>query len=135
MIYVLGVALYNVTLHPLAKFPGPKLRGAFYVPAFWEIYTGESVRNWKVLHDVYGEVVRITPTTLSFNSKAAWQGVNRPLLALDTTLPDMSIKIYMARMGEENPSLRIRTSISLAMTGFQISPVSSTAMLTNVTRR
>ncbi|MCJ1377250.1 hypothetical protein MMC17_000342 [Xylographa soralifera] len=75
LIYSLGVAVYNITLHPLAKLPGPKVRGAFYLPSFWEIYTGDTARNWKTLHDAYGDVVRISPTTLSFNSQDAWQDI------------------------------------------------------------
>jgi hypothetical protein len=73
VLYSLGVALYNITLHPLAKIPGPKLRGAFYFPAHWESLTGDIVENRKAFHDRYGNTVRVTPSLVSFNNTEAWQ--------------------------------------------------------------
>ncbi|KAF7888170.1 uncharacterized protein EAF02_002711 [Botrytis sinoallii] len=69
------VGLYNITFHPLAKIPGPKLRGAFYFPTYWEIWTGDGVANVKKLHDLYGNTVRISPATVSFNNPEAWQEI------------------------------------------------------------
>ncbi|KAF7960744.1 hypothetical protein EAE96_000417 [Botrytis aclada] len=69
------VGLYNLTFHPLAKIPGPRLRGAFYFPTYWEIWTGDGVANVKKLHDIYGNTVRISPATVSFNNSEAWQEI------------------------------------------------------------
>jgi hypothetical protein len=66
--------LYNVTLHPLADVPGPKLRGAFYFPNSLEIIAGDVPYNTHKLHEQYGEVVRINPKTLSFIKPKAWPG-------------------------------------------------------------
>ncbi|PQE16392.1 cytochrome P450 protein [Rutstroemia sp. NJR-2017a BVV2] len=67
------VYLYNITLHSLAKIQGPKLRGAFDCPRYWEIWTGDVAANCKELHGRYGATVRIAPTTVSFNNAEAWQ--------------------------------------------------------------
>ncbi|KAF7943656.1 uncharacterized protein EAE97_005727 [Botrytis byssoidea] len=91
-IFCLIVGLYNVTFHPLAKTPGPRLRGTFYFPTYWgklfkkcdklanqtgftEIWTGDGVANPKKLHDLYGNTVRISPATVSFNNSEAWQEI------------------------------------------------------------
>ncbi|TGO58364.1 hypothetical protein BOTNAR_0182g00020 [Botryotinia narcissicola] len=65
-IFCLIAGSYNVTFHPLAKIPGPRLR---------EIWTGDGVANVKKLHDLYGNTVRISPTTVSFNNSEAWQEI------------------------------------------------------------
>lgn len=67
--YVLSTfatAIYNVTLHPLAKIPGPKLRAAFYFPSYWQIWTCNIASDTKKLHDEYGDTVRVDPHTVSF---------------------------------------------------------------------
>ncbi|PQE08035.1 cytochrome P450 protein [Rutstroemia sp. NJR-2017a BBW] len=73
VLYHLGIGLYNITLHPLAKVPGPKLRGAFEFPRYWEIWTGDVAATCKELHDRYGATVHIAPSTVSFNNAEAWQ--------------------------------------------------------------
>ena len=94
--YLAAAAVYNITLHPLAKFPGPKLRGAFYFPQYWDIYTGETVQKIKELHDTYGDTVRISPKTLSFTSSQAWKGRNELLSNPNPPASKlMSSKIYM----------------------------------------
>ena len=75
VVYCLGIALYNITFHPLAKIPGPKLRGAFAFEHYWEIWTGDMMSNSKVLHDRYGDTVRVAPSIVSFNNAEAWQGI------------------------------------------------------------
>lgn len=72
--YLLGNAIYNVTFHPLAKFPGKKIDGAFQFPWHWHQMRGNSASYIKSLHDEYGEVVRISPFRLSFNTSQAWRG-------------------------------------------------------------
>lgn len=34
--------------------------------------------NTKAMHDKYGEVVRVSPDTLSFTTAQAWQGKSKP---------------------------------------------------------
>lgn len=71
--------MYDVFFHPLAKFPGPKFRGAFRFLALVEEIQGTQARNIKALHDKYGPVVRISPDSLSFNTAQAWKGVSDSL--------------------------------------------------------
>jgi len=68
-------ALYNTFLHPLAKFPGPKARAAFYFPNAYDILSGEVPMSWHQLHEHYGEVVRINPNTLSYINPDAWRDI------------------------------------------------------------
>lgn len=74
ILYSIGVVIYNLTLHPLAKFPGPFIRRAFDFPLYWEIYTGELTMDMQALHDKYGDTVRTSPGSLSYNNPEAWQG-------------------------------------------------------------
>ncbi|TGO65481.1 hypothetical protein BCON_0002g00650 [Botryotinia convoluta] len=39
------------------------------------IWTGDGVANVKKLHDLYGNTVRISPATVSFNNSEAWQEI------------------------------------------------------------
>lgn len=75
--YLVAAAVYNVTLHPLAKFPGPKLRGAFYFPQYWDIYTGETEHKAREMHERYGDTIRVSPKTLSYTNSQAWKGKAR----------------------------------------------------------
>lgn len=69
----IGYALYNVTLHPLASYPGPKSAAASYIPQFIARGKG-NITYVKKLHDQYGSVVRIAPNELSFTNPQAWRG-------------------------------------------------------------
>jgi hypothetical protein len=66
--------VYNIALHPLAKFPGPKLRGASYFPGAFEELTGNFLYSYHKLHEQYGEIVRVNPNTLSIIKPEAWRG-------------------------------------------------------------
>ncbi|PSN64858.1 benzoate 4-monooxygenase cytochrome P450 [Corynespora cassiicola Philippines] len=73
--YVLCYATYLAFFHPLSKFPGPKLRAAFYLPFNWEIWTGRIGDNWHALHEEYGDIVRISPTMISVIQPEAWRDI------------------------------------------------------------
>ena len=56
LVWVVSLALYRLYLHPLAKFPGPKLAALTY---WYEIYydviqPGRFVWKIKSLHEEYG---------------------------------------------------------------------------------
>ncbi|KAJ5791538.1 uncharacterized protein N7518_008549 [Penicillium psychrosexuale] len=62
--YWISVYIYRVTLHPLAKFPGPKLTGAtFWYEFYYNLFPHKLRFLWKIedLHNQYGPIVRINP--------------------------------------------------------------------------
>ena len=68
LLYFVLTAIYNVTLHPLAGFPGPKLAAATVLyELYFEIFHGLGAQYYKEyqrMHEVYGPIVRINPDEL-----------------------------------------------------------------------
>ncbi|OQE10007.1 hypothetical protein PENVUL_c005G07059 [Penicillium vulpinum] len=63
-VYTILLYVYRLTLHPLAKFPGPKLAAAsFWYEAYYDLWPYKHRYLWKIkeLHDIYGPIVRINP--------------------------------------------------------------------------
>lgn len=75
-VYSGGRIVYNIFWHPLAKFPGPKLRASTFIPYYWGIWLGIEPLTTKAMHDKYGHVVRNNPNTLSFNTAQAWKDIH-----------------------------------------------------------
>ncbi|RDW56936.1 hypothetical protein BP5796_13003 [Coleophoma crateriformis] len=76
LVYALCRIIYNMYLHPLAKYPGPKMRGAWHLPYYYHLYNGTHDTNLVTLHDEYGDVVRYRPNSLSFNSAGAFKDIH-----------------------------------------------------------
>lgn len=59
ILYQLGLLVYRLYFHPLAKFPGPKLAGASYLYEllldFFVGQGGELINQVEDLHDKYGK--------------------------------------------------------------------------------
>jgi hypothetical protein len=55
-IYILGLVVYRLTFHPLAKFPGPLLcRGSYLPQAYYEaILQGKFIHEIPKYHEKYG---------------------------------------------------------------------------------
>ncbi|CRL23879.1 Cytochrome P450 [Penicillium camemberti] len=74
-LYLIGLLLYNVYFHPLAKYPGPKSMAATRLPYIRLILSGQIAHRTKALHQQYGNVVRIAPDELSFTDGEAWKPI------------------------------------------------------------
>ncbi|RDW65807.1 uncharacterized protein DSM5745_09546 [Aspergillus mulundensis] len=62
-LYGVILAIYRITLHPLARFPGPKLAAAtgWYEFYYDVIRIGTFVYKVEEMHKQYGPIVRINP--------------------------------------------------------------------------
>ncbi|KAF2868115.1 cytochrome P450 [Massariosphaeria phaeospora] len=65
-LYVLGLASYRLFLHPLSKFPGPRLAAVTsWYEAYYEIVLqGQYSKKITELHEQYGPIIRVTPHEL-----------------------------------------------------------------------
>lgn len=72
MVYQISVWIYNVTLHPLAEIPGPKLWAISRVPFELSIVRGRCNREICALHEKYGDMVRTGPKSVSYIHPDAW---------------------------------------------------------------
>ncbi|KAK8092313.1 uncharacterized protein PG998_014996 [Apiospora kogelbergensis] len=66
---------YNLYLHPLHKFPGPKLWAASRTPNAWMTVSGRSAQTVLDLHRKYGDVIRTAPNELSYVRADVWREV------------------------------------------------------------
>ncbi|QMW48306.1 cytochrome P450 [Aspergillus flavus] len=71
----LVLAAYNVYLHPLRRYPGPKLAAASQLLNVYHVLKGDNCKWTAQLHEKYGTVVRIGPNELSYISPSANQTI------------------------------------------------------------
>ena len=62
--YVVSLVTYRITLHPLAKFPGPLLAK---VTELYPLYRNRHPTFWR-LHEKHGDFVRYGPNQISVNT-------------------------------------------------------------------
>ncbi|KAJ5991615.1 isotrichodermin C-15 hydroxylase [Penicillium canescens] len=75
-LYFIGVIIYNVYFHPLAKYPGPKVMAATRLPYLRMVASGNAPKVTTALHRRYGSVFRIAPDELSFLTEGeAWKRI------------------------------------------------------------
>ena len=74
--HVFGYAIYNVYVHPLRTFPGPKAWIAFPILYHIAAMRGVLDMNVRALHEKYGDVVRFAPGHLSFITAQAWKDIH-----------------------------------------------------------
>ncbi|KAF4910609.1 Trichothecene C-15 hydroxylase [Colletotrichum fructicola] len=75
VLYTLWRISYNVLLHPLRKFPGPRLWAASRISFAVTCATGQGHRKILQLHEKYGDIVRVAPDELVFCSPDAWKEI------------------------------------------------------------
>ncbi|KAE8389477.1 cytochrome P450 [Aspergillus alliaceus] len=68
-------SMYRLFLHPLSKFPGPKLAAMSNLPYVNWIITGQLHSRIRQLHDRHGDVVRIRPNALTYRNPQAWPDI------------------------------------------------------------
>lgn len=71
----LVLAAYNVYLHPLRRYPGPKLAAASQLLDVYHVLRGDNCKWTAELHGKYGTVVRVGPNELSYISPSANQTI------------------------------------------------------------
>ncbi|KAI4592231.1 hypothetical protein KJ359_011383 [Pestalotiopsis sp. 9143b] len=75
IIYLLSVAVYRLTLHPLASFPGPLSHRISVWPRALKLARGDLPFHVADLHRRYGPVVRLGPNELAFSNPQAWKDI------------------------------------------------------------
>ncbi|KAF2098695.1 pisatin demethylase [Rhizodiscina lignyota] len=75
LLYWVAIIVYRLTLHPLAKYPGPILCAISPVPSIYYLLIGRISFQYKIWHDKYGPVVRVMPNELAFNTPRAFDDI------------------------------------------------------------
>jgi hypothetical protein len=75
VIHNAAIIIYNIFFHPLRHYPGPLLGRATAIYYIHYKVSGLQHVKEKEWHDTYGEVVRISPNYLSYNSAKAWMDI------------------------------------------------------------
>ncbi|EXJ70268.1 uncharacterized protein A1O5_06336 [Cladophialophora psammophila CBS 110553] len=73
--WLIGVAVYRLYFHPLARYPGPwymKISGWY---DFFIAYGEHRHLHFQYLHQKYGPVVRYGPNELAYNTPSAFQAI------------------------------------------------------------
>ncbi|KAH8422605.1 cytochrome P450 [Aspergillus melleus] len=67
--------LYNIFLHPLARYPGPISWTSTSIPSQIALLKGTTHLHSARLHRKYGPVVRVSPNELSYITAQAWADI------------------------------------------------------------
>jgi hypothetical protein len=67
--------LYNIYIHPLASYAGPKAAAATRLWYTRSLLSGQLPYDLERLHNQYGDVVRIAPNELSYTNSVAWKDI------------------------------------------------------------
>ncbi|KAF2428689.1 benzoate 4-monooxygenase cytochrome P450 [Tothia fuscella] len=76
LLYHIGVTIYRLTLHPLAKYPGNFIEKISDWPLIFQCNSGDRHLRINALHEKYGSIVRIGPNKLSFNTLGALEAIH-----------------------------------------------------------
>ncbi|KAK6851687.1 hypothetical protein PG995_011812 [Apiospora arundinis] len=80
LLYGIALAIYRVTLHPLAKFPGPRLAATTEWYEFYHdiVRQGKFIWHIQKLHDQYGPIVRIMPNEIHIRDPDYYDEIYAP---------------------------------------------------------
>ena len=67
--------IYNVFFHPLRHFPGPQTWIAFPLTRMYYLVTGRLDFKIAEFHEIYGDILRISPGTLCYATAAGWRDI------------------------------------------------------------
>lgn len=73
--FLVAQPLYYLILHPLRRYPGPKLWAITRLPLSYYQFRGDYHVKLLELHNTYGEVVRTAPNQVSFVKPEAWKEI------------------------------------------------------------
>jgi hypothetical protein len=78
ILYQSSLAIYRLFLHPLSKFPGPRLAAATYWYEFYYDVSKQGVYLWKIkeLHKKYGNTPQFTRFFTRCNGSCAIETVD-----------------------------------------------------------
>lgn len=68
-------SFFNLKIHPLSRFPGPRIWACSRLPYVLSLQNGTLHAKLKALHDIHGPVVRVAPNELSFIEPEAWKSI------------------------------------------------------------
>ena len=111
---------YNLYLHPLSRFQGPKSFASSDLLLSLHQLLGTCHGAIKQAHDSYGSVVRIAPNELSFISAPAWNDIyaryeGRPPMPKDTLFfNDMLLDEKALSVAKDHDHGRIRRALAPA---------------------
>ncbi|ORY67553.1 cytochrome P450 [Pseudomassariella vexata] len=78
-VYFTSLAFYQLFLHPLSRYPGPKLAAITrYYEAYYDVIC-HGQYTWKIaeMHKKYGPIIRISPYELHINDPAYFEKLYR----------------------------------------------------------
>ncbi|KAK3309846.1 putative cytochrome P450 [Chaetomium strumarium] len=75
LVYWVSGAAYNLFLHPLRRYPGPRHWAATRLFLTASTLRGRAVHEINAMHRRYGHVVRIAPDQLSYTDERAWRDI------------------------------------------------------------
>lgn len=68
-------ALWNICLHPLARYPSPKAWTVFRLRYCFSLWTGSLVQDIHAIHREYGGLVRVAPNEISVARSEGWNDI------------------------------------------------------------